>query len=326
MMEPQSPVSDPAFSRANSRRSSRPRAESTRAESVRTESVYNSPGGPQNTPAQTVINSTEEALRKPVDLRAVEERFNKLQLDSPGLFYEMDTYVPQNTPVTNTPGSCTPASHYRATTVGLPRIDEIIELLPPPCSSKFSSPPLSSKEHKAAPKAADEDTDHSQADTHGLGARTPPDQLLRGVPGVREHTDWHDDIEQDLERDLARLANLAEDDAQRDPSISAHQHYQRRLTRLLSDKKQKFPYTDLPDSPTVSTIVEAASPDSGPQPDYVSIQDFTALSRKVDKLTELIRQVIKAHEAREPPEVSPRKKQLSRHAGHSINGSEDRFA
>ncbi|GME40250.1 uncharacterized protein LTHEOB_2097 [Neofusicoccum parvum] len=61
--------------------------------------------------------------------------------------------------------------------------------------------------------------------------------------GVREHSDWQEDIEGDLDRALARLANLARDEHEQDPSMSAEQHYGSRLDAAIW--RQSMHYTVL---------------------------------------------------------------------------------
>lgn len=103
-----------------------------------------------------------------------------------------------------------------------------------------------------------------------------------------EHADWHDDIEQDLDRDLTRLANLAEDDHQRDPSTSAADHYSKRLNTLLNHKNRRFHANEQgqmsPDSCT-------AEPSSPLKMHSIHPYRFDQLSAQVEELTRLLRDV-----------------------------------
>jgi hypothetical protein len=67
--------------------------------------------------------------------------------------------------------------------------------------------------------------------------------------GIYEFTDWAADIEADVQRDLARLSNLANDDFQRNPNLTAEEHYRSRLTRLVNDHSLSFIYGDISKAP-----------------------------------------------------------------------------
>ncbi|KAF2839484.1 hypothetical protein M501DRAFT_991520 [Patellaria atrata CBS 101060] len=68
-------------------------------------------------------------------------------------------------------------------------------------------------------------------------------------PGLsREHSDWAVDVEEDFARVLLRMANLAEDNRQVDPTLSAKEHMNRRMKKFFdaSGMGDSFiPITDL---------------------------------------------------------------------------------
>ena len=104
-----------------------------------------------------------------------------------------------------------------------------------------------------------------------------------------EHADWHDDIEQDLDRDLTRLANLAEDDHQRDPRISAADHYNKRLNLLLNQKHRRFQFDEHGQTSPNSCKAEPASP---LKMHSIHPYRFDQLSAQVEEVTRLLRDVI----------------------------------
>jgi ribosomal protein L29 len=121
-----------------------------------------------------------------------------------------------------------------------------------------------------------------------------------GAPeaGVREHSDWANDIEQDIERDLARLANLSVDDHQRDPSKSADEHYRNRLNLLLNDKGQRFLYGNIGHTTMPSTAEPGTPVHNRPKSisaAYVNRSEFVEVKEKVDSLTQLVRQLADMH-------------------------------
>jgi hypothetical protein len=126
---------------------------------------------------------------------------------------------------------------------------------------------------------------------------TAPDGL-DGAVGVLEHNDWSGDIEGDVGRNITRLANLAVDDHQRDPSKSAESHYRARLGLLLNDKNQRFLYGDVGMAPLPSTV-EPSTPthlkDGKVHANYVTSYEFNLLSQKVESMNQLIRQLMKMH-------------------------------
>ena len=104
-----------------------------------------------------------------------------------------------------------------------------------------------------------------------------------------EHTDWHDDIEQDLDRDLTRLANLAEDDHQRDPSKSATYYYNKRLNALLMHKSRRYRISERGQASPTSITAEAASPS---KLHTIQLDKFDQLSAQVEELTRLLQNIV----------------------------------
>jgi hypothetical protein len=122
---------------------------------------------------------------------------------------------------------------------------------------------------------------------------------LRG--GVREHSDWANDIVQDVGRDLTRLANLAVDDNKRDPTKSIESHYRFRLNLLLNDKNQKIMYGNIGEVPLPSTaesVTLSAAVARRPlsvHANYVNWSEFKELKDRVDDLSRLIKQISDMH-------------------------------
>ena len=103
-----------------------------------------------------------------------------------------------------------------------------------------------------------------------------------------EHTDWHDDIEQDLDRDLTRLANLAEDDHQRDPSKTAAYYYNKRLNTLLKHRNRRYHIDENGHASPTSFTAEPASP---LKLHSIHPYRFDQLSSQVEELTRLLQDV-----------------------------------
>jgi hypothetical protein len=276
-------------------------------------SPYPMPTVPQNTPdtSSVISNGASAHFAKPSTLQ---ERLEKAYREEPGRFWEHDTTVPENTPATGTPSS----HYYRAQSINLPRIDETLEQLPPPLSSQFSSPPPSivDSQRKCGHARAQLDGPDSDSGESTLTIKPavshegPPTQrefaaaapcVATGAPftpistgghrpGVREHTDWHHDVESEMARSLARLANLAEDDHQRDPTKTAEMHYRSRLNLLLNDCNLRFMYGEI-GAPPIPTTAEPPSPLPPPattagRATSPMIKD---LSKKVDKLIDTVK-------------------------------------
>jgi hypothetical protein len=80
---------------------------------------------------------------RPAHLNAVAEHLARIHEEAPGEFYEASTGVPENTPITGTGEPGTPRTDFHPTVINLPNINQKLEQLPPPTSSKFSTPPAS---------------------------------------------------------------------------------------------------------------------------------------------------------------------------------------
>lgn len=114
---------------------------------------------------------------------------------------------------------------------------------------------------------------------------------------VREHSDWAHDIEADIQRNLARLANLAVDDNQTNPSQSSEQHYQRRLKLLLNDKSLRFACGEIGVAPIPSTAEPGTPPPrharlgSG-HANYVAMNEFRECQKTVEALRQMTTQLM----------------------------------
>jgi hypothetical protein len=128
---------------------------------------------------------------------------------------------------------------------------------------------------------------------------SPLPSLKESPGGVREHSDWANDIVQDVGRDLTRLANLAVDDNKRDPTKSVQSHYRFRLNLLLNDKNQKIMYGNIGEPPLPSTA-EPSTPtvtrgSRSVHVNYVNWSEFKELKDRVDDLNRLVKQLTDMH-------------------------------
>jgi hypothetical protein len=102
--------------------------------------------------------------------------------------------------------------------------------------------------------------------------------------GIREYSDWAYDIECDIQRDLARLANLANDDYQRDPSVTAEEYYRSRVYRLVNDQPLQFVFSEL-GQPPMPTPTEQQTPGKAAplrfSAQYVTSYEFNQLKARV---------------------------------------------
>lgn len=242
----------------------------------RTDSVAsiatNFPGVPFNTPASRSLAS--DLVPTPLNLNAVTQTLDAVQ----ELHNETaDDYHQPAVPL-NTPCHGSPNSYIRATIHSLPTIDEKLEKLPPPVASPTSpTSPTSCASFSPTSSVAGEQASSPHAPSP---LRLPPLTAENLLDGVRENTDWHDTIEEDMDRDLTRLANLANDDFQRDPSLTAADHYHRRLLKLLSSANRKYMITELGEA-VVSTMAERGSLASVKPTNMVTNYEFQNLRRKV---------------------------------------------
>ena len=289
---------------------------------------------PQNTPvtpsvAGAAAPNSNDQIAQPHRLF---EHLERAEEDNPGRFWEHDTIAPENTPA-----SGSPTSHYRPQAINLPRIDESLDQLPPPASSQHSSTPASTSDSQrksgkkvrfAVPEVASNRTEIASAGRCvQLGAtKLPPSPLgiegkrtpatpenVRGGIGVREHTDWHDDVESDMSRGLARLANLADDDHQSDPSKTAEEYYRARLDLLLNDRNLKFAFGSVGVPPILSTGGPAVSNSPLSPADRVTGYQFRQLVAKVDGINDRLNKIGETQD-RQLEDTKQILNQLKRHA------------
>jgi hypothetical protein len=101
--------------------------------------VSSSPGprAPHNTPTASALNDFPNLTRSTF---SPFEGLQRIQEETPGTFFEAYTTVPENTEIYSPSDNGTPRTNLHATELNLPDIDEKLEQLPPPASSKFSTP------------------------------------------------------------------------------------------------------------------------------------------------------------------------------------------
>jgi hypothetical protein len=102
------------------------------------------------------------------------------------------------------------------------------------------------------------DTDAEVSPTNSTTANASGSSDSSDRERMPEHTDWAAEIEAEVQRALACLANLANDDFQGDPSLTAEQHYHKRLSKLLNDTTLQFAFGDVGKPPM-------PAPDSTPR-------------------------------------------------------------
>ncbi|GAB7323159.1 hypothetical protein MBLNU13_g05657t1 [Cladosporium sp. NU13] len=80
------------------------------------------------------------------------------------------------------------------------------------------------------------------AATAATAAATP---MTGPKPGVLEYTTWGPVAEEDTERALKRMAMLARDEHQKDPSFTVEEYYSMRLAKLIEEAEISFDVTHL---------------------------------------------------------------------------------
>ncbi|KAF2807600.1 uncharacterized protein BDZ99DRAFT_464538 [Mytilinidion resinicola] len=205
--------------------------------------------------------------------------------------------VPDNTPCHGSPSS------FRYTMRNLPTIDEKLENLPAAINSNASvtscSPPpsLTGERGQATPRALLSPLPYNPL--------TPVDPFVphvaQDMPGVRENTDWHENIEEELDRDLTRLANLANDDFQKDPSVTAAEHYHRRLLRLISNSNRRYVISQLGEAIPSATMAERGNL-ADIRPAMVTNYEFQVLRSKVHDIQSVFSGLL-AHTGKKDTEI-----------------------
>ncbi|KAI9685239.1 MAG: hypothetical protein M1822_004612 [Bathelium mastoideum] len=285
----------------------------------RAESVSSLRGPPHNTPDTQSVWGAASAHAP--DLDDVDDRLATAISSGMG----NPTLVPENTP-----RSSTPASHIRAVVNNLPSIDEKIEPLPPgrySVTSRSLEEERSELEQDDVPVILDEE--HDKRYRRDMSA-------ANAANGVREHSDWHDEVQAELRRNLIRLSNLADDDHAREPELTSNDHYRNRLlfclrnsprsgvydgsTELLASKLEDHRLTEHnspqsepgdideagPPKPSASSEALAGSfikskegKIQGPGEQYlnmVPVCEFDNVKRKVDSLVSLIGDMLQLQE------------------------------
>ncbi|KKY24229.1 hypothetical protein UCDDS831_g02561 [Diplodia seriata] len=188
-------------------------------------------------------SSNRFGLRPPPPSQNGQQRFLPL-LDLPAVnvrLTDSPTTAPENTPT---------ASDRAISQQRLPSIAEVLQRLP-----ELSNDVSSAATTLAEPGMADEEVLlHSSP----LAPSSPTFNGRSSTPlsqhGVREHTDWQEDVEADLDRALARLSNLARDDHEQDRAMSVEQHYTHRLDAAIERQRTRYTYLQEAKS-TVTTLL-----------------------------------------------------------------------
>ncbi|OJD32684.1 uncharacterized protein BKCO1_3700039 [Diplodia corticola] len=195
-----------------------------------------------------VHSSNRFGLRPPPPSQSGNHRFLPL-LDLPAVnvrLIDSPITAPENTPAPSAGASDGAIPQER-----LPSIAEVLQRLP-----ELSSDVSSAATTLAEPGMLDEEEILVQSSP--LAPSSPTFNGRSSTPltqhGVREHTDWQEDVEADLDRALARLANLARDDHEQDTSSSVEQHYTRRLDAAIERQHTRYTYLQEAKS-TITTLL-----------------------------------------------------------------------
>lgn len=289
------------------------------------------PTVPENTPETTnsmdpsvtgvsIVSSVGERLIRPATVR-----LETLQHDRPGIFWELDTTAPDNTPLST--------SNLRPINHGLPPIEEIIPRLPPPRSaprsndgagsvSDFDVHSIRSGHFNSARSEFGSGTPSASPNTRRVPPPTPATPFARSTitsPGLRspaepsdrpespetavavkdgvlEFSDWEGDVEDNMADALARLAQLAIDKATKDPSKSATEYYYAKLDKIIKNPARRFRPSsiDLTNVPLPSPSVNPPPPT--PTKAEVRFMDLriSQLETRVDTLMQFMENTIKA--------------------------------
>ncbi|KAB2575557.1 hypothetical protein DBV05_g5827 [Lasiodiplodia theobromae] len=197
-----------------------------------------------------VHSSNRFGLRPPPPSQSGQQNFLPL-LDLPAVnvrLIESPTTAPENTPVPSTG-----ASDRAVPQQNLPSIEEVLQRLP-----DLSSDVSSATTTTLADPGPLLDDEEVLLNSSPILLSSPTLNSRSSTPlsqhGVREHTDWQEDIEADLDRALARLANLARDDHEQDRSMSVEEHYTRRLDRAIERQRTRYTYLQRAKS-TITTLL-----------------------------------------------------------------------
>ena len=243
------------------------------------------PPAPYNTPA---TNSVAEAFPR-FDTDAALDRINRtidgMRLTRPTVLANEVTSSPSQTSNTTpiTTGALRPLSD------NLPRIEESLELLPPRATTTLSME-LSAPSSPGVSGATGEHGTFTFVWAKLTSLGTPPISIPEGV---REFTDWEEMVYQDLDRVLARLTNLAYDDAARDPSKSAAEHFRSRLMTQLNDPSRRFPFGELP------PVHTRPSPDASGVATPIAVVSKSGLNdqkQRLDRLVQAVERLANANE------------------------------
>lgn len=291
------------------------------------------PSVPENTPATSnsvapSIVSTSASVGERL-IRPAATRLETLQRERPGIFWELDTTAPDNTPMSTT--------ILRPQNERLPQIDEVIQRLPPPRTGPHSNDnasdfdvqsirsgdfnsvrsefgtPSPNTTRRAPPPTPVTQFARSTMTSPGVGSLAEPERAeaersfrlsaaaseTTVVPkdGILEWQDWEWDCEDIMAAALARLAQLAVDKTKKDSSKTAEEFYRKKLNRMINDPIRRFrpgpidlSTVPLPSLPFTLPIVTT------PTRAEVRIIDerMSQLEEKVDKLMQFMNDTTKA--------------------------------
>lgn len=300
------------------------------------------PSVPENTPATTnsvtpSIVSTSASVGERL-IHPVAARLESLQRERPGIFWELDTTAPENTPMSTT--VLRPQSH------GLPQIEEIIQRLPPArtgprCndgasdfdvhsirSGDFDSvlselgTPSPNTARRAPPPTPATQFARSSITSPAAGSpaereRPEPEQSFQSSAptvapkdGTFEWQDWEGDVEDIMTAALARLAQLAIDKSKKDRSKTAEEYYHEILGKLISDPTHRFrpgpvDVSNVP-LPSLPFTLPAATTPTRVEVRIIDLR-MSQLEEKVDKLMQFMNDALTARKDNKEDSLQVRK-------------------
>jgi len=255
-------------------------------------------------------------------IHPVAARLEYLQRERPGTFWEQDTTVPENTPVST--------GNLRPVTQGLPAIEELLPHLPPPRRDTRSTDGACDADHESVHSlnVSSLRSEYGTPSPNTVVAPPPTPATRRAKSlmtspmttnqaelaepfepskrtviskgGVLEFSDWEGEVEDMMVSALARLAQLAVDKAKKDSSTTAEEYYRRKLAKIINDPSQQFNAgnIDLSNVPLPSITVEHPIMLS-PTRAEVRIMDLRVgqLEEKVERLMEFKEATIKVNKS-----------------------------
>jgi hypothetical protein len=116
--------------------------------------------------------------------------------------------------------------------------------------------------------------------------------------GVRENSNWAEEVEDGLDKELKRLENLAYDDWQEDQASptqerlnkTAAEFFSMRLARILNRPYRVFPFHE----PFEAVMSNSLRGDHSTRAQTFATWEYGSLKQRFDKLVEIVARVVEA--------------------------------